>query len=196
MKKIKSWILLVVGILMLIPVAITYVPYLMEHGMYEYELTFLSNLITGVVFIVGGLYGLIKEKQLPQPVYFNSVVLVQLVFLICMAFLAEFNFKGSYLFLHITNPILATIVFFLCTTPEDHTKGKTVLSALIFPLVYLVYVIIYGYASGYWIYGIVNIPDRGLLFVLSVIAASALGIVALACVQYGLSRLLYRKMHE
>ena len=89
---IGNMIQLITGLFFLVQVLIAYLPSALENGLYEFELTFLSNSIMGMIFIIGGLMGIIKKRDLPQVIYMNSVVLLQIVFLICMAFINEFNF--------------------------------------------------------------------------------------------------------
>ena len=192
MKSAKWGIMLMTGIVFVVTVCIVYLPSAMKNGMYEFELTFLSNSIVGLLFVGGGIYGFVKKKELPQPIHMNSVILLQLVFLICIAFINEFNFSGGYILLHIINPILATVVFFVCTSCKKIPKRKILLTALIFPAAYLTYVIAYGFSSGYWLYGILNIPDKGIGFVMILVLAIAVGILILQWIQYKLNYLLSR----
>lgn len=187
---------LITGLFFLINVVAAYFPSALENGMYEFELTFLSNLIMGVVFLIGGLMGIIKKKNLPQVVYINSVVLLQIVFLICMAFINEFNFSGPFVFLHIADPIIATIEVYLFCESRKNTNLITILSALIFPIAYLIYAIIYGYVSGYWIYGIINIPDRGIGFVSEIVTGTGIIIILITWFQYKLSQKRFMKTEK
>lgn len=109
--SIKYCFMLAVGLLFCVTVCMAYLPYFTKNGVHELELTFLSNLITGLLFLSGGMYGFILKKALPQWLYTDSVILLQIVFFICMAFMR--------FFLHIVNPVLATLVlFFVC-----HARG-------------------------------------------------------------------------
>ena len=149
--KMKYVVQLITGLLFLVQVVIAYLPSVLENGLYEIELTFLSNSMMGMIFIIGGLMGIIKKRDLPHVIYMNCVVLLQIVFLICMAFIKEFNFSGPFIFLHIADPILATIEVLLFCESRKKPTVITILSALIFPMVYLTYAIIYGYVSGNWL---------------------------------------------
>lgn len=192
MKTARWFIMMVTGCFFVVCVGIEYLPDILKYGMYEFELTFLSNIITGLFFICGGIYGIRKKRELPQILYLNSIVTLQLVFMICMVFISEFNFSGGYIFLHIVNPILATIEFFSCTSCKKVPSVKVVMTGLIFPVVYFIYVIVYGYQSGYWIYGILNIPERGILFVAVLACICVTGIILLEFVQYKINYLLSR----
>lgn len=186
--NMKYVIQLITGLFFLVQVVIAYLPSVLENGLYEFELTFLSNAMMGMIFIIGGLMGLIKKRDLPQVIYMNCVVILQIVFLICMAFFKEFNFSGPFIFLHIVDPIIATIEVFLFCESREKPTVITILSSLIFPMVYLTYAILYGYVSGHWIYGIISIPDRGLGFVSGGVLGTALVILGLTWFQYRISR--------
>ena len=73
-----------------------------------------------------------------------------------MVYVNEFCISGGFLFFHVIYPLIATIELLLFTTGERKATIKSILSALIFPAVYFAYVIIYGYISGYWLYGILK----------------------------------------
>ena len=191
--KMKYVVQLITGLFFLVQVVIAYLPSVLENGLYEIELTFLSNSMMGMIFIIGGLMGIIKKRDLPHVIYMNCVVLLQIVFLICMAFIKEFNFSGSFIFLHIVDPILATIEVLLFCESRKKPTVIVILSALIFPMVYLTYAIIYGYVSGNWLYGIINIPDRGLGFVSCVVLGTAFVIIGLTWFQYWISRKRHQK---
>ena len=190
---IGNMIQLITGLFFLVQVLIAYLPSALENGLYEFELTFLSNSIMGMIFIIGGLIGIIKKRDLPQVIYMNSVVLLQIVFLICMAFFKEFNFSGPFIFLHIVDPILATIEVFLFCESRKKPTVLMILSSLVFPFAYLTYAIIYGFVSGNWLYGIINIPDRGLGFVSCVVLGTAFVIIGLTWFQYWISRKRHQK---
>jgi hypothetical protein len=101
----------------------------------------------GLVFLTGGILGLIRKKELSRVYYLNTTVLLVLVFLTCMAFLGEMNFSGAFIFLHVINPILAILVFVILTPDGQPLKRIELLSTLIFPILYLVYALTYGILS-------------------------------------------------
>lgn len=194
MKNLKWTILLMTGVLFITTTCIAYhLPAALKEGMYEFELTFLSNTIAGIIFLIGGIYGITKKKNLPQPLYLNIVIVLQVVFFICMAFISEFNFSGAFLFLHIINPIIATIEFFVFTSCKKMQSIKLILSALIFPVIYLIYAIAYGYISGNWLYGIINVQEKGIGFVSVLVLFVAVGILFLGWIQYKINFWLSQK---
>lgn len=190
--SIKYCFMLAVGLLFCVTVCMAYLPYFTKNGVHELELTFLSNLITGLLFLSGGMYGFILKKDLPQWLYTDSVILLQIVFFICMAFMNEFHFGGAWFFLHIVNPVLATLVLFFCMPCKRMPNTKIFLSALVFPTVYFAYVMIYGCLSGHWIYGIFNISDKGSAFVMILTLICVIGISVLAWVNYKITNIIKR----
>ena len=50
---IVNMIQLITGLFFLVQVLIAYLPSALENGLYEFELTFLSNSIMGMIFIIG-----------------------------------------------------------------------------------------------------------------------------------------------
>lgn len=195
-EKTRRGILLAAGLWCLMTVGYVYIPFAVKNGLYEFELTFLSNVIVGLVFVYGAVAGFTRKKVLPPLLYCNSILLLQMVFFICMAFLNEFRFSGGFLFLHVINPILATVVFFCCTNCTQMPTQKILLSALLFPLAYFVYVVVYGYCSGDWIYSILNVPERGVGFVTVLLIVIALAALLLEWCEYKLLLLLsQRRLH-
>ncbi len=188
----KYYLFICMGIMMLITTGIAYLPGIISNGMYEFELTFLSNLITGFVFIAGGSIGLLQKKELPQIYYLNSSIFLVLVFLTCMAFFKEMNFSGAFLFLHIINPIVALIVFVCFTSDGKKLKKIELVSTFFLPIIYLVYAIAYGILSGYWLYGFINIDDKGTLYVSIVCIIMAAGIFVVSVFLHRISRAVYK----
>ncbi len=195
-KNIKYAIYFCMGILLLVTTGIAYVPGIVANGMYEFELTFLSNALAGLVFLTGGVLGLVRKKELSRVYYLNTTVLLVLVFLTCMAFFGEMNFSGAFIFLHIVNPILAILIFVILTPDGRPLKRIELLSTLFFPILYLVYALTYGMLSGNWLYGFINVDDKGAVFVSIVCGIMAVGIVLVSLLLYGASQFLYKKVMQ
>lgn len=195
-KNIKYMIYICMGIMMLVTTGIAYLPGIVANGMYEFELTFLSNALTGLAFLTGGILGLVRKRELPRILYLNTTVLLALVFLTCMAFLSEMNFSGAFIFLHVINPILAILVFVILTPDGSPLKRIEILSTLFFPIIYLVYAITYGLLSGNWLYGFINVDNKGVVFVSIVCGIMAVGILFVSLLLNGISQLLYKKIMQ
>lgn len=110
-----------------------------------------------------------------------------------MAFIGEFNFSEAFLFLHVINPIAATAEFLAFTSCRKMPSIKLLLTALIFPLIYLIYAVVYGCISGNWIYGIINVQEKGIAFVSVLVVVAAAGILLLEWIQYKINYLLSQK---
>lgn len=79
-----------------------------------------------------------------------------------MAFIGDFNFSDAFVFLHIINPVIATIELLTFTGYDGKLTVRMLLSSIVFPICYLIYVMIYGLLSANWLYGILNIQKQGL----------------------------------
>lgn len=195
-KYIKWGLMLLSGLLFIITALLAYIPIFVDNFSTEIELTLISNLFTGILFFCGGLYGIIKKKEFRQVVYMDSVVVLQLVFLTCMAFIGEFNFSGAFVFLHVINPIIATIELLVFTVYDGAPTVRMLLSSIVFPACYLIYVMIYGLLSGNWIYGILNISKQEIQFVLLFVTIACIGIVLLTYFQYKISSYVSKKINK
>lgn len=188
--------MLLSGLLFITTALLAYIPLFVENFGPKIELTLISNLFTGILFFCGGLYGITKKKEFRQVVYMNSVVLLQLVFLTCMAFIGEFNFSGAFVFLHVINPVIATFELLVFTVYDGKPTVRMALSSIAFPACYLIYVMIYGLLFGHWIYGILNIPKQGIQFVLLFVFIACIGILALVHLQYKISSYVSKRINK
>lgn len=195
-KHIKWGVMFLSGLLFITTTLITYIPLFIENIGPEIELTFISNLFAGILFFCGGLYGITKQKDLRQVVYMDSVVALQLVFLTCMAFIGDFNFSGTFVFLHVINPIIATIELLVFTVYDGKPTVRMLLSSIVFPACYLIYVVVYGLISGNWIYGILNISKQGIQFVLVFALIACIGILSLVYLQYKISSYVFKRINK
>lgn len=161
------------------------------YGSYEYlyELTALSNLLYGVIFIVGGILGLCKKSL-------NVIVnLMALVCLMCVystvfmvAFnISQFNFDGGFMLLHGVNPLIA-LAFFLFGAKCDFNGKKQLLTRIFLAptlfMSYLLFDLIFYFFSGEFVYGLL---PSDLVYLSPVVAIVMYGI--LAAIGYGLIEL-------
>ena len=58
---------------------------------------------------------------MPQILFLDFTILLLIVFGVCMAFVAEFNFEGGFAFLHIVNPLLM-FIFYLFLSNQTKVK--------------------------------------------------------------------------
>ena len=123
----KNCIYMAVGALLIITTAIIYIPKFIKQGLNGIELTFIANFITGILLIVGGLYGMALKKHLAQEYYLASNGVLLCVMLVSLFCWGEANFSGAFMFLHLINPIIVTILVLVSTYKGKISVIKTVL---------------------------------------------------------------------
>lgn len=172
MKKIPI-IELLLGIMLISTALYTYIP----QPEFMYEMTFLSNTAGGLLLIVSAIVGFAGKKELPRVLFLIETVAISVVFLIsvgCTATgLAEFNFSGGMIFLHVINPLL-TLIFYLLAKGEKERKPQKFLPAPAFVTAFLIFDYIRFLITGKLAYGLFP-PEK-----LSVPVALIVGIVTAA----------------
>ncbi len=157
---------------------------------YVYELTYLSNLLTGLFLLVAGIF-LLFNKSVPQFLYLDFTILLLIVFGVCMAFVAEFNFEGGFVFLHIVNPLLM-LAFFLFCANQSKVKRQYLFTVVAMPLVYLIFALIFGMVTDNYIYFFLDYTEYGVgntvLFVLGILA----GLILVSLGLYYLNKLIHK----
>ncbi len=156
---------------------------------YLYELTALSSLLNGVIFIVCGILGLCKRRL-------NIIVnLMALVCILCVystvfmvAFnIAQFNFDGGFMLLHGINPLIA-LVFFLFAEKCEFTGKKQLLTRIFLsPLLFMAYLLfdlIFYFCNGDFIY---RLLPADLAYLSPIVAVVMYGL--LVALGYGLLEL-------
>lgn len=154
---------------------------------YVYELTFISNFLSGLLFLTAGIF-LLLDKPFPQVLFLDVAVLLLMVLGVCIVF--QMSFKGLIVFLHLVNPLLA-LAFCLLFSDQRQVKGPLTLTALILPGCYLVFALVFRARTGNYIYPFLNYPVFGLIPMVLTIVGIAVGIMALSGTLYILNR-LYR----
>jgi hypothetical protein len=116
------------------------------------------------MFLFGAAVLQFRGKEISLILYLNFTLLLLLVFLVCMAFINEFQFSGAFIFLHILNPVLLAIYYFVFCNMNDIKRATNVLSVMIMPLLYLVFSVVYGQVTGNYIYFFLNVKEKGYLY--------------------------------
>ncbi|MDR0299284.1 MAG: hypothetical protein LBI13_04290 [Streptococcaceae bacterium] len=154
----------------------------------NWELTFWSNLCAGALLLIAGIYELKYHRKLPRFLYFDAMLLLMLVFIFVMAFASQMNFAGSFLFLHIINPILM-FLFWLLFIDHRQDKGiKSICSGLVLPLIYVV--IVELFKNGY--YPPLSVRENGLVGVLTLIMVFLGILLILAMASFNLNKFFHR----
>lgn len=159
---------------------------------YTYELTFLSNFSTGLfLFITGVLW--LCNKSVPQFLFLDFTILLLIVFGVCMAFVAEFNFDGGFAFLHIVNPLLM-LTFYLFLSNQADMKRQFLFTILVMPIVYMIFALIFGATTGNYIYFFLDYTKYGAGYTILFILGIAIGLIAVGTGLYFLNILIHKRI--
>ena len=159
-----------------------------EHLAETYELTFLSSFIVGIFFAAGGIC-LIFNKRVPQILYLCADILLLIVFFVCIVFSNRFQMSGGFAFLHIVNPLIVLAYCLLwCDLRKPTVKLVPTVAAI--PLLYLVFVLIFGAVTGNYIYFFMNYEKVGVWYSVVFILGILAGIFALGFALYYLNKIV------
>lgn len=159
---------------------------------YTYELTFLSNISTGLFLLVVGILWLCN-KSVPQFLFLDFTILLLIVFGVCMAFVAEFNFAGGFAFLHIVNPLLM-LAFYLFLSNQSKIKWQFLFTILAMPIIYMIFALIFGATTGNYIYFFLDYTKYGVGYTLLFVLGIAVGLVAVGTGLYFLNRQIHKRI--
>lgn len=157
---------------------------------YAYELTFLGNFLAGLFLLIVGFFWLFK-KQVPEILFLNLTMLLLITFGVCMAFVADFNFEGGFLFLHIINPLLM-LAFYLVFSNQSKTKWQYIFTVFVLPLIYLIFALIYGASTDDSIYFFLDYDTYGIGYSITFISGILVGLFVISIVLYCINKLIHR----
>lgn len=157
---------------------------------YAYELTFLSNFLTGLFLLIVGILWLCN-KSVPQFLFLDFTILLLIVFSVCMAFVAEFNFEGGFAFLHIVNPLIM-FVFYLFLSNQIKVKWQFLFTVLVMPTAYLIFALLFGATTGNYIYFFLDYAKYGVGYTILFILGILMGLIAVSFGLYFLNRLIHK----
>jgi hypothetical protein len=152
-------------------------------------LTFSGNFLAGLVFLGGGVYQLVTRRSAPRFLYFDAVVVLALIFVICVVFMDSLRYLDAFFVLHVANPLLA---FGLWLALVDHTPSRfwpSVLSGAAFPLAYFLLVILSG-AGGYTF---VDVDRQGVAGVLLFAAICLVALLGTGALLLALNKLVHKR---
>lgn len=161
---------------------------------YLYELTFLSNFLTGLFLLIAGILSFLN-KSVPQFMFLDFTVLLLIVFGVCVSFITEFNFENGFLYLHIVNPLLM-LVFFLFGSDQSRVKRQQLFTVLAMPFVYLIFASIFGAATGNYIYFFLNYTEYGIGNTLLFIFGILIGIIVVSAGLCCLNKLIHKHIKK
>lgn len=129
--KVKAVCELVLGVLFIIMTILGY--YNEVPHMWEY--CFISGILTGVIFIFAFIYYLTTKKHIAEWIFLACTADISLILIGTL--IMNLNVKGAFQFIHIFNPALLLLFWFIfCNSRNIQTARLTALT-LLFPLVYL-----------------------------------------------------------
>lgn len=157
---------------------------------YAYQLTCLSNLLSGLFLLVVGILWLCN-KQIPQILFLDFTVLLLIVFGVCMAFVSNFNFDGGLAFLHVVNPLLM-LAFYLFLSNQINEKWQLLFTVLAMPIAYMIFALIFGAVTGNYIYFFLDYTEYGAGYTVLFLFVIAIGLVTVSVGLYFLNRFIHK----
>ncbi len=116
-----------------------------------YEMTFISNTFAACVTLAGAIKLIITGKDLPHFLYLDATALLLVVVGICVSFAPAATLLSPSVVLHLVNPVLM-LCFYLNFCDARGVKNTTVLTALVVPGLYYIFMIVFGRVTGGYIY--------------------------------------------
>ena len=147
------------------------------------EMTFMSNAATGIVLLFGGVYALIFERDIPHFLYLDCAVLMSSVIIACSIFEPLKLIAGLSVFPHLVNPI-ALFTYYLVFCDGRNCKIAYVPTALVFPTVYYVFMVLFGVLGSRAVYpqfdpNIISVSNLLLVGVAAMAGLFVVGVVLL-----------------
>lgn len=137
------------------------------------EMTFMSNAFTGSVLLLGGVYALIFKRDIPHILYLACAVLMSSVIAACLLFAPPMLVVGTAIIPHLINPIVIFVYYFKSCDGRG-CRLWNVLTTLIFPTIYYVFMILFGIMGTRVVYPQFN-PN-----IISALNLTLVGVAALA----------------
>lgn len=156
-----------------------------------YELTFLSNFLSGL-FLLGTAAVLCCKRKVPEILNLDVTMLLVLVLFVCTAFPGEFDFQGTFLFLHLLNPLFMTAYYFLFCDMNEIVKSKSVLCILFLPAAYLMFAGIFGRITGIYIYFFLDVEKSGYIYCMVFVFLLSVILLMLGYGMFRMNRLFFR----
>lgn len=137
------------------------------------EMTFMSNAFTGSVLLFGGIYIFIAGRDIPHFLYLDCAVLMSSVIAACLLFAPPMLVVGTAIIPHLINPMVIFIYYFKSCDARGCGLWH-VLTTLVFPTIYYVFMILFGIMGPRVVYPQFN-PN-----IISVLNLTLVGVFALA----------------
>lgn len=155
------------------------------------ELTFISNFFSGIFYIIGGILILAKVK-IPQLLFLMPSTLLIIVMLGSIIF--QQGFEGSFLSLHLLNPILS-ITYTLFLTKQE-CKLRFIPLTLIPIAIYYLFSQIHGIITEDFIHSFLDPNYMGAGIMVAIVIGGALGSIAIAYGFYFLNKVIVKFVYK
>lgn len=191
MEKISKIYTIISGIVAIIlGVFFVILPCLEWQG-FGLELTFISNFFSGIFYTISGILILLKIKM-PQLLFLIPSTLLIIVMLGSIIF--QQGFYGSYLFLHLLNPLLSMIYTLFLT--KQQCKLRFVPLASIPLAVYYLFSQIHGIMTEDFIHSFLDPNQMGAGIMIAIVIGGALGSIAIAYMCYFVNKLIVKVVNQ
>lgn len=188
---VKNIIKVVAGLVMIAIVFIGYIP----QPEYLVELTCVSNTLGGLLLLTDGILNIAKKKTYLNSFYLNVTVSILIVLFVCIGSLTgayKFNFNGAFFFMHVINPLgfMTCYMFFI---DEQGRTIKSVLTAPIMTMAYLLFDYIRCRFTGEFVYGFIAPEELTLIWAIFAGIAIYIILYLFSLSLFGLNRLMHKK---
>lgn len=146
--KVKAVAAALIGTAFIIFVCISY----FGEFYHFYQMTFLSNFLTGVLMVIAAMVIFFSGRDMPHFLYLDATVLLLMVVCVCSIFAPETTFRPSSITLHLIDP-LVMLLFYMTFCDARNLPAGMGLSALYFPTAYYIFMIVFGYYHHTCVYG-------------------------------------------
>lgn len=155
------------------------------------ELTFISNFFSGIFYFVSGVLILLKIK-IPHFLFLMPSTLLIIVMLGSIIF--QQGFEGSFLFLHLINPLLSMIYTLFLT--KQVCKLRFIPLTIIPIAIYYLFSQIHGIITQNYIHSFLNPIQMGTGIMIAIIIGGALGSIAFAYGFYFLNKVIVKFVYK
>lgn len=173
-RSIQAYINIALSILFCGSVLMGYMPI----PEYIIELTCISNSCIGILLFFTGINLLRKKERFPSIIYHMWLVTILLVCIISCV--GHFNFHGAFFFLHLVNPIIFLIYYMVFI--DDTKKIEKILFTPIPVMIYLIFDYIIGMLRGTFVYGIFEVNETNLTYIVLVICGVYISLLVIAVI--------------
>lgn len=190
MKKIKGCVSIILGIVFCASVLVGYTPI----PEYLIELTCFSNTLIGILLIFTGTNFIVKGKCFSSIFYHMGLVTILLVCIVSCV--GHFNFIGAFFFLHLVNPVLFLLYYMVFV--EDDKNFDKILYTPIPVMIYLAFDYIIGRVTGHFVYGIFDVNEMNLIWMVLIACGIYIMLIVLACITQFLNKkcsVIRKKLH-